>query len=91
MGSTLIQRGCFRPVANALTLSPGAATGVCPSVQPLAVGILSVGMLPCGFAAGTTGALPQAGSGAPPCSRRHSSAAAPISATIRAKIPDKLM
>ena len=38
-----------------------------------------------------SGALPQAGSGAAPCSRRHSSAAAPISATIRAKIPDKLM
>ena len=63
----------FRPVANALTLSPGAATGVCPSVHPLAVGILSVGMLPCGFAAGIAGALPQAGSCAAPCSRRHSS------------------
>ena len=88
MGSTWIQRGCFRPVANALTLSPGAATGFCPSVQPLAVGILSVGRLPCGFAAGTTGALPQAGSGAEPCSRRHRSATAPISATIRAKMPD---
>ena len=72
MGSTWIQRGCFRPVANALTLSPGAATGICPSLHPLAVGILSVGRLPCGFAAGTTGALPQAGSGAAPCSRRHS-------------------
>jgi hypothetical protein len=34
-------------------------------------------MAPCGFATGTTGALPQAGSGAAPCSRRHSSAAAP--------------
>jgi len=45
-------------------------------------------MAPCGFATGTTGALPQAGSGAVPCSRRHSSAAAPISATIRAKIPE---
>ena len=46
---------------------------------------------PCGFAAGTTGALPQAGSGAEPCDRRHSSAAAPISATMRAKIAEKLM
>ena len=48
-------------------------------------------MAPCGFAAGITGALPQAGSGAPPCSRRHRIAAAPISATMRAKMPDKLM
>src|SRR5882724_3980642 len=88
LGSTLIQRGCFRPVANALTLRPGAATGVCPSVHPLAVGILSVGMLPWAFAAGTTGELPQAGSGAVPYDRRQSSAAAPISATMRAKIPD---
>src|ERR1700748_1912328 len=91
LGSTLIQRGCFRPVANALTLSPGAATGICPSVHPLAVGIFSVGIAPCGFAAGTTGALPQAGSGETPCDRRHRTAAAPISATIRAKMPDKLM
>jgi hypothetical protein len=72
-------------------LSPGAAVGICPSIQPLAVGILSVGIAPCGFASGTTGALPQAGSGAAPCSRRHSSAAPPISATMRAKIPEKLM
>jgi hypothetical protein len=74
-----------------LTLSPGAATGFWPSAQPLAVGILSVGMAPCGFAAGTTGALPQAGSGAAPCIRRHSKAAPPISATIRATIPEKLI
>ncbi len=60
LGSTWIQRGCFKPVANALTLSPGAATGIRPSLHPLAVGILSVG-IPCGLAAGTTGALPQAG------------------------------
>src|ERR1700675_3219291 len=91
LGSTLIQRGCFRPVANALTLSPGAATGFCPPLHPLAVGILSVGILPCGFAVGTTGALPQAGAGAAPCNRRQNSAAAPISAPSRAKIPEKLM
>jgi len=60
LGSTLIQRGWSRPVANALTLSPGPATGTCPSLHPFAVGILSVGMAPCGFATGTTGALPQA-------------------------------
>jgi hypothetical protein len=52
---------------------------------------LSVGIAPCGFAAGTTGALPQAGAGAAPCNRRQNSAAAPISATIRAKIAEKLM
>src|SRR5258708_29399563 len=91
LGSTLIQRGCFRPVANALTLSPGAATGFCPSLHPLADGILSVGIAPCGFATGTKGELPQAGSGAAPCNRRHSSAAAPMIATMRAKIPEKLM
>ena len=87
LGSTLIQRGWSRPVANALTLSPGAAVGFCPSLQPWAVGILSVGMAPCGFASGIAGALPQAGAGAAPCIRRHSSATAPISATMRAKIP----
>jgi hypothetical protein len=48
-------------------------------------------MAPCGFATGTTGAPPQAGSGAAPCSRRHANAAAPISATIRAMIPDQFM
>ena len=47
-------------------------------------------MLPCGFAAGIAGVLPKAGSCAPPC-RRHRIAAAPISATIRAKMPDKLI
>ena len=86
MGSTSIQRGWSRPVANALTLSPGAAIGFCPSLHPLAVGIFSVGIAPCGFAAGTTGALPQAGTCGTPCSRRHSSAAPPITATIRAKM-----
>src|SRR5437016_3371874 len=70
-GSTWIQRGCLRPAANALTLSPGAATGVRPGAQPWAVGILSVGMLPCGFAGGIVGALPTAGTCWPPCSRRH--------------------
>ena len=48
-------------------------------------------MAPCGFASGITGALPQAGSGAAPCIRRHSSAAAPISATMRAKMPEKFI
>src|SRR5579859_7598817 len=82
LGSTLIQRGWSRPVAKALTLSPGAATGISPLLHPWAVGILSVGIAPCGFAEGTTGALPQAGSGWSPCDRRHSTALAPISATI---------
>src|SRR6266567_4681867 len=91
LGSRLIQRGCLRPVAKALTLSPGAATGVWPGVQPLAVGILSVGMLPCGFAAGITGALPRAGVFGVPCSRRHDTVAAPISATPRAKMSEKLI
>src|SRR5260370_36604926 len=84
LGSTLIQRGCFRSVANALTLSPGAATGFCPSLQPLADGIFNVGSAPCGFASGTTGAPPQAGAGAAPCSFRHRSATPPTHATTRA-------
>ena len=72
-------------------MSPGAATGVCPWAQPRAVGIFRVGMLPCGFAAGIAGLLPKAGSWAPPVSRRHMTAAAPMSATIRAKMPDMLI
>ena len=90
LGNAWIHRGCFRPVANALTLSPGAATGVCPSVQPLAVGILSVGMLPCGLASGIVGAEPHAGSGEPCVNRRIWSAAPPIRATPRAKTVEKL-
>jgi hypothetical protein len=46
---------------------------------------LSVGILPCGFGAGIVGVVPIAGSGAPNLSRRHRIAAAPISATTRAK------
>ena len=34
-GSTQIHRGCLRPVAKALTLSPAAAFGVWPAGQPL--------------------------------------------------------
>jgi hypothetical protein len=82
----MFQAGCKR-----VDLEPWRGNRNLPVGPPLAVGILSVGMAPRGFATGTTGALPQAGSGATPCNRRHSSAAAPISATIRAKIPDKLM
>jgi hypothetical protein len=48
-------------------------------------------MAPCGFGSGIAGVLPQAGAGADPCRRRHSSATAPISATTRAKIPDMFM
>ena len=76
--------------AKALTLSPGAAIGVWPGLQPRAVGIFSVGMLPCGLAAGIAGALPHAGSGEPPVSRRIWSAAPPITATPRAKRVEKL-
>ena len=47
-------------------------------------------MPPCGFAAGIAGALPQAGSGVPPVIRLNTTAMAPISATTRAKIPEKL-
>src|SRR5512134_3665341 len=88
LGSRWIQRGCLRPVANALTLSPGAATGVCPGAHPLAVGILSVGMLPCGLAAGIAGLLPTAGSEGLPCSLRQRIAAPPTSATMRANMSD---
>ena len=80
-----------RPVAKAFTLSPGAATGFCPVVQPRAVGIFSVGMAPCGFASGTYGVLPQAGAGAAPCNLRQNSAPAPISATMRAKTAEKFI
>ena len=48
-------------------------------------------MAPCGFASGTTGALPQAGAGAAPCNLRQNKAAPPISATMRAKIAEKFM
>ena len=88
LGSTWIQRGCLRPVANALTLSPGAATGVCPGAQPRAVGILSVGMLPCGFAAGIAGVLPSRPY-VPPLYRRATNAAPPTRATNFAKISEK--
>src|SRR5262249_38748828 len=90
LGSTSIQRGWSRPPANALTLSPGAATGVCPSLHPRAVGIFRVGMLPCGLPAGIVGALPHAGSGEPLVSRRICSAAPPTRATPRAKRVEKL-
>ena len=46
-------------------------------------------MLPCGFAAGIAGALPQAGSGEPYLSRRDTSAVAPINATTRANVSEK--
>src|SRR5438034_10944456 len=91
LGSTLIQRGWSRSFANALTLSPGAAVGFCPSLQPCADGILSVGMAPCGFASGIAGELPQAALGAAPCMRRQYSAPAPTTATARAKTLEKLM
>src|SRR5277367_2862349 len=90
LGSTWIQRGCARPVANALTLSPGAATGVCPGAHPWAVGILRVGILPCGLASGIAGALPHAGSGDPWVSCRDTRAAPPTTATTRAKTSEKL-
>jgi hypothetical protein len=47
-------------------------------------------MIPCGFAAGIDGVLPQAGLCDPPENRRESSAAAPIRATIRPKMSDTL-
>src|SRR5690606_30443686 len=90
VGSTWIQRGCFRPAANALTLSPEAAVGVWPWDHPLAVGIFRVGM-PCDLAAGITGALPKAGLGSPSFRCRTRIATAPISATICAIMPEKLM
>src|ERR1700722_19215473 len=90
LGNTWIQRGCSRPVANALTLSPGAASGVWPGLQPWAVGILRVGILPCGLAGGIAGELPQAGSGEPWVNWRDTRAAPPTSATARAKTSEKL-
>ena len=77
--------GASSPVAKALTLKPGAATGSCPGAQPCAVGIFSVGMRPCGRAAGIWGAAPTAALRTAPCSRRHRMAPAPTRATARAK------
>ena len=59
-GRTQIHRGCLRPVAKALTLSPGATVGAFPAASLCAVGILSVGRLPCGLAAGMAGLAPKA-------------------------------
>ncbi len=47
--------------------------------------------MPCGFAAGIAGVLPKAGSYAAPSRRRSRTVASPISATIRPKMPDRLM
>jgi hypothetical protein len=88
--NTWIQRGCFRPAANALTLSPGAATGVSPSAQLWAVGIVSVRILPCRLASGIVGAAPHAGSGEPCVNCRDTRAAPPTSATTREKTAEKL-
>jgi hypothetical protein len=46
---------------------------------------------PCGFAAGIVGALPSAWTRGPPSIRRQTIATAPISATMRAKMLDKLI
>src|SRR5580698_7220877 len=90
LGRTWIQRGCFKPVANALTFNPAAATGVCPGAHPWAVGILRVGMAPCGLASGIAGALPHAGTGEPCVNCRDTRAAPPTSATKRANTSMKL-
>ena len=74
-GSTCSQRGCLRPVAKALTLSPGAACGVWPESQPRAVGIFSVGSAPCGRAGGMAGRGPTAGCDGVPRSRRQATVA----------------
>jgi hypothetical protein len=39
-----LERGCCRPVANALTVPPALAVGVLPSGQPSAGAIWTVGM-----------------------------------------------
>jgi hypothetical protein len=68
-------------VAKAFARRPGAVLGNCPAAQPWAVGIFSVGMLPCGLAAGMVGAVPTAWAGTGPCKRRHRMAASPTLAT----------
>ena len=80
----------MRPLAKALTLRPGAATGVRPPDQPRAVGILSVGKLPCGLAGGIAGRAPKACGPEAVCSRRRM-AVAPTMATPRAMISDSPM
>ena len=90
LGSTRIQRGCFNPVAKALTFSPAAAVGAWPGPQPCAVGIFSVEIKPCGLAGGMTGASPMAAVGSV-AGRRHQTARSPTMATALAKNPDPLM
>ena len=91
LGSTLIQRGWSRSVANALTFSPGAAIGVSPlSPSPgrrhleRRKGALRFRLRNSRRIA--PGRLLRAS-----CIRRHISAAPPISATIRAKMPEKFI
>ncbi len=84
-GSTSIQRGCLRPEAKALIFRPGAALGLWPSSQPLAVGIFSDGNDPCGFAAGIDGAPPMACAGLGVEDLRQRIISDPMSATRRAK------
>ena len=87
-GRTWIQRGCLRPLANGLTLSPGAATGVDPCDHPFAVGILRVGTPPWGLGGGIVGLPPKVGWGAP-CERRSQIAVAPTAMASRETTSDK--
>src|SRR3712207_4709422 len=87
-GRTSIHLGCSKSVAKALTLRPGAAIGVCPTVHPFAAGILSVLRLPCDVAAGISGVLENAGSYVPSRLPRALAIVPPTMATPRANIPD---
>ncbi|MNT71523.1 hypothetical protein D3C72_2100160 [compost metagenome] len=53
-------RGWSSPVAKGATLRPAATVGAVPGAQPMAVGIFSMGMAPCGLADGMTGVVPTA-------------------------------
>src|SRR5262249_14856915 len=65
--------------------------GFCPSLHPRALGIFKVGIAPCDFAAGMTGATPQASTCGTPCILRTVSAAPPMTATTFANTSEKLM
>ncbi len=81
----------FEPGRERVDLEPGRGDRLLARPHPCAVGIFSVGMAPCGFAAGIAGALPQAGSWrARPAAAAPAAPPPPTSATPRANMLEKL-
>src|SRR6185436_11556612 len=62
LGSVYTQRGCDRPVANALTATPSAGVGFMPGGQPLASATCTTGMV-CLFGSGSCGLGPTVADG----------------------------